>query len=174
MRLARIALTVTGAAWLAVAALAAQGAADPITWALATQTAGATATPGQTITLALTATIDEGWHLYAIHLEPGGPVATSITVPEGQIFTSAGDIGEPLPVSSFDPNFNRVLEYHETKAVFTVPVRASATARPGRQTVHVMANYQTCNDRLCLPPREAGVSVEVTILPAGNTRRNAP
>ncbi|TAK11415.1 MAG: hypothetical protein EPO35_12335 [Acidobacteria bacterium] len=143
---------------------AAQGVADPIAWALAVQPAGATSTPGGTVTLALTATIDEGWHLYATKLEPGGPVATSITVPAGQAFTLAGDIGEPLPTSSFDGNFDRVLEYHETKAVFTVPVKSGANTPLGRQTVRVAASYQTCNDRLCLPPRQVVVTADVQIL----------
>ena len=143
---------------------AAQGVVDPISWALAPQPAGATTTPGSTVTLALTATIEEGWHLYATKLEPGGPVATSITVPDGQVFTAAGEIGEPLPISAFDGNFNRVLEYHETKAVFTVPVKSGANAPLGRQTVRVAASYQTCNDRLCLPPRQVVVTADVQIL----------
>jgi thiol:disulfide interchange protein DsbD len=150
---------------LAAATPSAQGGIDPVTWALAVQPAGATVAPGETISLALTATIDEGWHLYSLKLEPGGPVPTAITVPDGQLFMAAGDIGEPVPSSSFDTNFSKVLEYHETKAVFTVPVKSGSTATPGRQTVKVSANYQTCNDRLCLPARQVVVSTEVQIVP---------
>lgn len=146
------------------AATSAQGVMDPISWSLAVQPAGATAKPGETVTLALTATIEEGWHLYAIKLEPGGPVPTSITIPDGQPFTAAGDIVEQLPLSSFDGNFNKILEYHETKTVFGVPVKSAATSPAGKHTARVTANYQTCNDRLCLPARSVTVTTEVQLV----------
>ena len=148
---------------LAILLLASQGTLDPISWSLAAPS-GATAAPGGTINLALTATIDEGWHLYSIKLEPGGPVPTSINVPDGQIFSAAGEISEPVPASSFDGNFNKVLEYHETKAVFTVPVKSAADAAPGKQTVKVSASYQTCNDRLCLPARSVVVTTDIQLV----------
>ena len=145
------------------AATSAQGALDPVAWTLAVQPAGATATPGGTITLALTATIEEGWHLYATKLEPGGPVATSITIPGDQVFSAAGEIIEPLPSSSFDGNFNKVLEYHEGKAVFAIPVKSAASASVGTHSVKVSASYQTCNDRLCLPARSISISTDVQV-----------
>lgn len=141
-----------------------QGASDPISWTLAVQPAGASSKPGGTVTLALTATIDDGWHLYAMKLEPGGPIATSITIPDGQVFTAAGDIVEPLPSSSFDGNFNKIIEYHETKVVFMVPVKAAATAAAGKQTARITASYQTCNDRLCLPARSVTVTTDIQIV----------
>jgi DsbC/DsbD-like thiol-disulfide interchange protein len=139
-----------------------QDAGDPISWTLAAPSAAPVA-PGRTVTLALTATIEDGWHLYALKLDPGGPIPTSITVPDGQPFTLAGDIVEPLPKSVFEPNFNQVLDYHVEKVTFSVPVKSASTASPGKQTVKVKANYQTCNDRLCLPPREVIVTVDVQI-----------
>jgi len=160
----RRAVLVLGLALGATAvAPAAQGVLDPITWALAVQPAGASTTPGGKVTVALTATIDEGWHLYSIKLEPGGPVPTAISVPDGQVFSLAGEIGEPQPLSSYDGNFNKILEYHETKAVFTLPLKASATATAGKQTVKINASYQTCNDRLCLPPRQVSITTDVQI-----------
>jgi DsbC/DsbD-like thiol-disulfide interchange protein len=131
---------------------------------LAVQPAGATVTPGGTVTLALTATIEDGWHLYSVKLEPGGPVPTAISVPDGQLFSAAGDIGEPLPSSSFDGNFNKVLEYHEGKAVFTIPVKVASAATQGKQPARVAVSYQTCNERLCLPPRQVTASVDVQVV----------
>jgi thiol:disulfide interchange protein DsbD len=160
MRRALVALIVLAAATTA----AGQGVADPITWALAVQPAGATTTAGGKITLGLTATIEEGWHLYSIKLEPGGPVPTSITIPDGQPFSLAGDIAEPLPASSFDGNFSKILEYHENKAVFTIPMKAAASAAAGKQTARVSISYQTCNDRLCLPPRQVAVTADVQLV----------
>ena len=160
----RHALLAAAVAVAASAAPAGQGVSDPITWSLAVQPAGATAAPGGKITLALTATIEEGWHLYSIKPDPGGPVATSITVPDGPTFSLGGEVAEPLPASSFDGNFNKILEYHETKAVFTIPLKAAATAPAGKQTARVSISYQTCNDRLCLPPRQVAVTADVQLV----------
>ena len=140
-----------------------QGVNDPISWTL-TAPAAATITPGSTVSLALTATIEDGWHLYSLKLDPGGPIPTSITVPAGQPFTLAGDIVEPLPKSVFEPNFNQVLDYHVEKATFTVPVKSAADTPAGKQTVKITASYQTCNDRLCLPARSVVVSTDVQLV----------
>ena len=147
-----------------VAIVGGQGVNDPVSWALAVQPAGATSAPGGTVTLALTATIDDGWHLYSLKLDPGGPIPTAITVPAGQPFALAGDIVEPLPKSAFEPNFNQVLDYHVDKVTFTVPVKSSAATPAGKQTAHVKAHYQTCNDRLCLPAREVEITVDIQLV----------
>jgi thiol:disulfide interchange protein DsbD len=91
-------------------------------------------------------------------------VPTSITIPDGQPFSLAGDIAEPLPASSFDGNFSKILEYHENKAVFTIPMKAAASAAAGKQTARVSISYQTCNDRLCLPPRQVAVTADVQLV----------
>ncbi len=166
MRQASIAIALAAAALVDRAAPSAQGVMDPISWTLALEPAGATVRPGGTITLALTATIDDGWHLYSLKLDPGGPIPTAITLPAGQVFTLAGDVIEPLPKSVFEPNFNQVLDYHVEKVTFAVPVKSAATATPGRQAVRVAASYQTCNDRLCLPARQVFITADVQVVAA--------
>ena len=168
MRAAAVSLALV--AGLAPAALAdrgpgigRQGVNDPISWALAAPS-GTPIAPGRTVTLALTATIEDGWHLYSLTLDPGGPIPTSISVPAGQAFALAGDIVEPLPKSVFEPNFNQVLDYHVDKVMFSVPVKAGAATPPGAQTVKVKVTYQTCNDRLCLPAREVIVTADLQLV----------
>ena len=108
---------------------------EPIHWTLATEKPDAKTTRGGTITLALTATIDDGWHLYSLNLPSGGPIPTRVTIPAGQEFTAAGDVVEPPTKSSFDANFNMTLEYFEDKATFGVPLKASMAAEIGRAHV---------------------------------------
>lgn len=147
---------------------------EPIHWALATEKPDAKTTRGGTITLALTATIDDGWHLYSLTLPAGGPIPTRITVPNGQEFTAAGDVIEPVTKSSFDSNFNMTLEYFEEKATFGVPLKASMAAGWGDVPARVAVSYQTCNDKFCLPPKQVVVTTQVKVMPSTTDQPPTP
>lgn len=138
---------------------------DPIHWTLAVEPAKATTTPGGKITLSLTATIDDGWHLYAISVGPGGPTPTVISVPAGQAFVLDGEISEPAPSSAFDTNFDKTLEFHEGSAKFSIPLKVSLSSGYGMLPARVTASYQTCNDRVCLPPKQVVTSTQVDVRP---------
>jgi thiol:disulfide interchange protein DsbD len=129
---------------------------NPVRWALTEQTLNATA--GTTLRVGVTATIDEGWHLYSLKPLDGGPIPTRITLPEGQPFTLAGAIEAPPPLVLRDDVFEMDVEYYNGSAEFTLPVKPSA---PGRQKLRIAARYQTCNDKICLPPRT--VTLETTV-----------
>lgn len=160
----RLLVSLTAACALAFAsASTAQVPDEPIKWALALPSAIATTTPGGTITLQLTATIDEGWHLYATTLGPGGPIPTAISVPKGQAFTLSGEISEPTPTSAFDANFNTTLEFHLDKATFGIPLKVSTTSGYGDLPARVAISFQTCNDKFCLPPKQVVTTVPVTV-----------
>jgi thiol:disulfide interchange protein DsbD len=119
--------------------------------------------PGATITLTLTATVDDGWHLYATTLGPGGPIPTAISVPKEQVFSLGGDIAEPAPSTAFDANFNKELEFHEGTVKFGIPMKAAASAPLGPQPARVAISFQTCNDRFCLPPKQVVTTVQVPV-----------
>lgn len=153
--------------FLTVGSGAAQVPEEPIKWTLALPAANATTTPGGKITLSLNATVDEGWHLYAISLAPGGPIATTISVPTGQVFSLSGDISEPTPSSAFDANFNKVLEFHEGKVTFGIPLKVATDSGYGDLPARVAVSFQTCNDRFCLPPKQVVTTVQVKVNPGG-------
>lgn len=150
----------------AAVSLRAQVPDEPIKWALALPAPTATVAPGGTITLQLTATIDEGWHLYATTLGPGGPIPTVISVPAGQAFSLNGSINEPSPTSAFDANFNMTLEFHQDKATFGIPMKVAATTAAGDVPARVAISFQTCNDKFCLPPKQVVTTVPVKVIPA--------
>ena len=93
------------AAGVAVLALAAGAAAqtNPVQWSAAAP--AGTVRPGGTVTVEVTAQMDAGWHIYAL-AQPRPPIATTITVPAGQPFALAGEIGAPTPRSAFDQSFD--------------------------------------------------------------------
>jgi thiol:disulfide interchange protein DsbD len=137
-------------------------AQEPIHWSLAVTSKGPVL-PGKPLEAALTAKIDKGWHLYALDEPAGGPSATVITLPPSKLFVQAGPVSAPPGTRLMDPNFNLETEFFEDQVAFLIPLKVTAGTALGRQKLEVTTNWQTCNDRLCLPPTEATISVDVNI-----------
>ena len=165
-------MRLTTVAWLAcLAALAAPRPAmaqAPVHWTLS-PAPNAKAEPGQPITLVLKATIDEGWHLYGMN-EPPGPIGLTFAVDQSGPFTLAGAISESTPTKKFDPNFNIMTEYHETTATFTIPLTIAETAPRSAQPFALSVTYQTCTDRICLPPKTEKLQIQIDVGSTGSTR----
>jgi hypothetical protein len=53
----------------------------------------------------LSATIMEGWHVYALSQPDGGPTPLKISIPSGSPLVLAGPIAETKVVRHFDPSF---------------------------------------------------------------------
>ena len=59
---------------------------------------------GEVVNVTFTASMDEGWHIYAVHDVPEGPKATNISI-SGGIIDKIGKIIEPDPIVKFDEGF---------------------------------------------------------------------
>lgn len=108
----------------------------------------------------LTATIDDGWHIYAVTQGPGGPVPTRFTLATGQpLRLSGAPTVSPAPTTRMDESFGIPVQMHEHQAKFAVGVKAAGAMHP--DTIRIQARYQACNASLCLPPQTARLSVPV-------------
>ncbi len=144
-------------------ALSLAGAApDPVAWKLTDAPAKAVK-PGAKFTVNLVARIEEGWHLYSTKHVEDGPVATRIWVAEGQPFQLAEAIKSSPPETLQDPSFNMEVELYEGEASFALPLKVAASAQPGSQTLVVNASYQSCNNKICLPPKTVKVELPVSV-----------
>jgi len=155
-------LTVVLAA-LAVPAVA--RAQDPIHWSIS-RTPTTNVDPGKQFDVALTAQIDLGWHLYSLDQQQGaagGPIATTILLPAKQVFSLVGGIVSPPAKRALDPNFNVETEFFEESATFGATVKVAAGTKPGRYTLRFEANYITCSDRICLPPKTDAIELVVGV-----------
>jgi thiol:disulfide interchange protein DsbD len=121
---------------------------------------------GTKITADLSATIEDGWHVYSITQPPGGPLRTVITVPADQALRGDGKITGTEPHSSYDPNFQMETQYYEESVSFKVPLVVDSSAKAGPANSVVNVRFQTCNDRLCLPPTTIHVPLAGTIAKA--------
>jgi DsbC/DsbD-like thiol-disulfide interchange protein len=126
---------------------------QPIQWTLSASVTGSQPMKkGASAVATLHAVIQRGWHLYALDQEPGGPIATKISLPARQSFVLDGDVDQPTPMVATDPNFNLETHFYEDHVTFTLPLKVTAQLRAGPNKVSVDVLYQTCNDTMCLPP----------------------
>ncbi len=145
-------------------AVAASAAEDPVTWS-GKPSPAKPLVRGARFTVELDALIQPGWHLYSLDQPDGGPIATEISLPDGQPFAFAGIIAAPKPRTVFDSNFNMRVGYYLEKVQFHVPLEVGRAAAAGTATLNIQTRYQCCNDRLCLPPKKVTVPISVEIHP---------
>lgn len=108
-------------------------------------------------TVAITAIIEPGWHLYSQFIEEGGPIPTSFRFDEGKGYLLSGSVSEsPKAVSAFDPNFNMQIAWHKSKVRFSQKIKLT---EPNVKIAGIV-EFMVCNDTNCLPPEE--VSFEVS------------
>ena len=144
--------------------LRAQAPPEPVTWSVATYPAGGVVRPGGRLTLVVTATIDEGWHVYGTEELPGGPRPLRVTLSPGQPYAASG-LQAPDAARDFDSAFGQVITFYDKSTSFRLPVTVPAKAAPGKRTIAIEVAYQACDGRICLPSRTARLSAPIDIKP---------
>ena len=122
---------------------------DPVKWTLAVEPAQAAA--GGRAVARLTATIEQGWRLYAPTTPKGGPIPTELKITEHPA-VAAWKPYQPQPKTKFDSNFQFETQTYSDEVVFLFDVELSGDAQPGTVEIESTTRYNACNDRLCLPP----------------------
>ncbi len=117
---------------------------------------------GSRFSVTLTGDLDPGWHLYALEEPEGGPVATEITLTEGDP-ADLIRVEEAKPKILPDPLFKKPTGYFDHSAEFTLHLEAAKDAAPTANALHILVRYQSCNDRICLPPHTDTIAVPLTI-----------
>ena len=134
--------------------------AGPVTWAF-------TATPAKDglVAVELTATVGEGWHIYATRLENDlGPIPTTIRFTPSEAMQPVGELVEPKPDEVFDPNFEMQVRYHSGSPVFVQHFKPTGAGDP---VLKGEVEFMVCNDKTCLPPE---VVTFVLALAQGNVK----
>jgi thiol:disulfide interchange protein DsbD len=157
--------------WLAMALLAAAAALacaqqapppDPVTWSLA---APSEAKAGGRLPAKLTARIADGWHLYSLEKQEGGPIPTSVAVPPPQPFRIAGAIDAPPPLTANDEMFGMEVEFYIGEVEFGLPITVAKETQAGEVKLVVTARYQACDNKLCLAPKTVRLERPVKVKP---------
>lgn len=147
---------------LALAATAPAQRLNPVKWDLAAEPA--CVAPGGRLQARLTARMDPGWHLYALSAPPP-IIATSLTLAAHPAIASS-KLFQPPAETRFDENFGLNVATYEGEAAFVFEVEIARDAPPGPLELTASARFQTCNNKMCLPPRRVPAAASVIIDPA--------
>ena len=126
---------------------------SPVKWAYGAKRISATEA-----VIFLRATIDDGWHIYSLNVKDGGPIKTSFTFPASKDYTLVGTPSEPTPLSKYEPSFKMDVTYFEKTVTFQQKIKLKTT---GATVVKGSLEYETCNDRKCLPPDDVDFSITI-------------
>ena len=148
--------------------LALQGAAlaqtdsDPaahetVSWTVSAQPANAVK-PASALTLTLQGHVQDGWHVYALKQLPGGPTPLHVALDPNNVAAASGEAAGSPPTKVHDPSFNLDTQFYSHVFTVTVPVRLSPHLAAGQQLIPVSVRFQTCNDRICQPPKTIHLS----------------
>ncbi len=126
---------------------------DPVTWSFRSEKTGE-----NTFELVMTAELEKSWHLYAMDIEPGGPIPTSFTFEPGPGFTLSGKTVEVTkPEVKFDNSFSMNIGMHSDRAEF----RQKITVTGSPVTVKGYVTFMSCDDKQCLPSKDIEFALEL-------------
>jgi thiol:disulfide interchange protein len=141
------------AAWPALA----QGP-NNVKWSLALEPA--VAAPGSKIVARMEGRIDAGWHVYS--MTSAGAIPTTIKLSPNAAVEKVRVFQAP-PKKAYDSNFQLDTETYEGAAVFLLELQLKPQAAAGTSEISAEVRYQTCNDKVCIPPRRDMESATLTV-----------
>lgn len=133
---------------------------DTVSWTVQPQ---AIAKKAGRVALTLHGTVAAGWHVYSLKQLPEGPTPLLVTVAANDVATADGTPSGSKPVKFHDPAFGLETQFYSDSFTLTVPVRFSPHARSGQQAIPVDVRFQTCNGRICQPPKTVHLSATVNL-----------
>ncbi len=144
--------------WLAAGASAQM--IDPVKWSLEVEPTQAA--PGGNAVAKLTATVQDGWHLYSSTTPQGKPIALELDLAENPAVES-WTAWQPTPDRQFDELFGVESQWYEREAVFWIELTLANGAAPGPTQIEAKVRYGACDNNACLPPTRRSASANLTV-----------
>jgi hypothetical protein len=139
---------------------------ETVTWTVTTPSAKAVK-PGSKLALTLHGAVQDGWHVYALKQLPEGPTPLRVTLDPSEVAAADGAPSGSAPTTIHDPAFDLDTQFYARAFTLTAPVRVGSHIAAGRQLIPVSVRYQTCNGRICQPPKTVHLSVPIDVRAAG-------
>lgn len=126
---------------------------NPVSWNFTSKKTG-----DKTYEIRLSATIQSGWHLYS-QVQPNDAIAipTGITFNANPLLTMENKVKEVGKMEKFhDEKLQLSANQYSNKVDFVQVVKLKANAKTN---VSGSVEFQTCDDKKCLPPKTVNFSV---------------
>jgi len=130
--------------------------------------------PGGKLRLAITASLDSGWHIYAYAPRDPQLVAkpTLIVLTEPATWTLGSVAASQAPIVKQADGEQPAVSYHEGSVTWTAELTVPADAAAGEHSLAGIVGYQTCTETGCDRPLAARFTAQVTVGgPAVDKRR---
>ena len=126
---------------------------SPVSWTFTAKKLG-----NKTYEIHMTATIENGWHLYSQN-QPEDAIAnpTSFTLNPNPLFSNNGKIKEIGKLEKFkDKKLGLSANQYSKKVEFVQIINLKGNAKTNFSG---SVEYQTCDDKKCLPPKTVNFNV---------------
>jgi Disulphide bond corrector protein DsbC len=121
--------------------------------------------PGSVATLELSATVEDGWHVYALTQLPNGPTPLRVALDSNGIAEANGSPSGTAPEKKFDQSFELETQFYTRAFTIRLPVRVRPQPAAGRKLIPVSVRFQSCNGQVCEPPTTIHLSAAIDVLP---------
>jgi hypothetical protein len=133
-----------------------------VNWTVTTDPADSVKQGGH-VTLTLHGEAADGWHVYALKQLPNGPTPLRVTLDQNAIATANGaPVGSPA-TKIHDQGFNLDTQFYSHAFTVALPLLVATHSADGAQQIPVSVRFQTCNDRVCQPPKTVHLTATVSI-----------
>lgn len=106
------------------------------------------------------ANVAKGWHVYALTQTQGGPKPLTFTLTQPSGFALGAPAG-PTPQRAMDAEFGIQTETYSGTPEFTIPLHFKGARPPRASELRLVVRYQSCSDKLCLPPLKEELRIKV-------------
>jgi DsbC/DsbD-like thiol-disulfide interchange protein len=137
------------------------GPSDTVVWSASTPAQAPKA--GSRVTVTLRGAVKDGWHVYGLEQLPDGPTPLRVSLDASDVAAADGAAAGSPVTKLQDPSFNLVTQFYDRDFTVTVPVRIGSHPAAGAQAIALNVRFQTCNGRICQPPKTVRLSVPVSI-----------
>jgi thiol:disulfide interchange protein DsbD len=125
---------------------------NPVKWNFNSKRINAT-----TCEIHLTASLENGWHMYSQTTPEGGPIPTSIEFIKNPLVSIDGPAKELGKLEQrYEPLFGVDVKQFSNKVDFVQIVKMKGKAKTA---INGTVEFMTCNDHECLPPSSQKFSI---------------
>ena len=123
--------------------------------------------------LAITARLEEGWHLYSVDQKPGGPKPTKILVSADSPQIPSGPFRPVMPPHARTVNDvpawkGLVVEEHSGTVTWKAPLKPNPEGKAAK--IKGTVSLQLCRDNACIPPE----TIAFTASPDADQKSDVP